>query len=83
MAMLLNLSREKLINSVVFLALSLGVFYGFGGLFKSSMPLAAAPPKGATVAPSNVPFPMKKSKPSLPIVFLVMKIPRILIARQP
>ena len=31
MAMLLNVSREKLINSLVFLALSLGVFYGFGG----------------------------------------------------
>ena len=58
MAMPLNVSREKLINSVVFLALSLGVFYGFGGLFKSSMPLSAAPPVVAIVAPSNVPFPL-------------------------
>ena len=58
MAMLLNVSREKLINSLVFLALSLGVFYGFGGLFKSSMPLSAAPPTVAIVAPSNVPFPL-------------------------
>ena len=96
MAMLLNVSREKVINTLVFLALTLGVFYGFGAYSKARYPyqllhrplqllhlpmylfLCLQNWKG-WISISNQ---MKKSKPSLPIVFRVMKIPRIRTARQ-
>ena len=56
--MRLILSREKIVNSIVFLALGLGVFLGFGNLFKSSMPQATAQAQRPKVLGANVPFPL-------------------------